>query len=96
MNHWPGPQRLDTGTDLDEDTLTAIAARTGGRYFRARNSASLQDIYRLLDELEPLAGKEKLFLPVKELYPWPLAGALSLSVLLAVVGYMSGRGGIRV
>ncbi|MFO1430824.1 MAG: hypothetical protein U1F76_11885 [Candidatus Competibacteraceae bacterium] len=92
VNPWPGRQRLDTDTDLNEDTLTAIAARTGGRYFRARSSNSRQDIYRLLDELEPLASKEKLFVPVKELYPWPLARALSLSVLLAVADYVSGRG----
>lgn len=96
VNNWPGPQRLDTGTDLDEDTLNAIAARTGGRYFRARNSDSLQDIYRLLDELEPLAGKEKLFLPVRELYPWPLAAAFLLSILMAVADYLPGRGGVRV
>ena len=79
-----GVHRISPGTDLDEQTLTAIAAITGGRYFRARNSDSLQDIYRSLDELEPVAGKEQLFRPVRELYPWPLAGALLLSVLLAV------------
>jgi len=71
-------------TELDEATLTAIAARTGGRYFRARDIAGLEDIYRLLDELEPAGGDEQTFRPVRELYAWPLAAALSISVVLAL------------
>jgi len=42
-------------TELDEKTLLAIAGKTGGRYFRARDIKGLQEIYRLLDELEPAA-----------------------------------------
>ena len=37
---------------IDEVTLKAIAARTGGRYFRARDPAGLVEIYRQIDRLE--------------------------------------------
>ncbi len=72
------------GSDLDEDSLKAIAAKTGGEYFRARDVQGLSKIYHLLDRIEP-ASKDKLsWRPVTELYGWPLAAALLLSVLVAI------------
>jgi Ca-activated chloride channel family protein len=38
--------------EIDEQTLQAVARRTGGRYFRARDSRALADIYREIDRLE--------------------------------------------
>lgn len=73
-------------SDLDEHTLTAIAEKTGGRYFRATDLATLAQIYDLLDEIEPLSEAEQNWRPVDELYAWPLAAALLLSVLIAVSG----------
>ena len=43
-------QRMESR--LDEDTLRAVADATGGRYFRARDTQSLQDIYAEINELE--------------------------------------------
>ena len=37
---------------IDEQTLTEIANKTGGRYFRATNNESLKEIYNTIDELE--------------------------------------------
>jgi Ca-activated chloride channel family protein len=71
-------------TDLDEVTLTAIATKTGGKYFRARDIASLQEIYALLDQLEPVGEAEETLRPVHELYLWPLAAALLLTGLMAL------------
>jgi Ca-activated chloride channel homolog len=71
-------------TELDEATLTAIAQKTGGQYFRARDIEGLQKIYALLDKLEPVSRDEETFRPVHELYAWPLAGALLLTALLAL------------
>ncbi len=76
--------RQVSNTELDEATLTAIAEKTGGRYFRARDIAGLEAIYQLLDELEPVSQEAEVYRPVRELYAWPLAGALLLSVLLAL------------
>jgi Ca-activated chloride channel family protein len=78
-----GTQRVPS-TDLDEATLTAIAKKTGGQYFRARDIRSLQKIYGLLDKLEPVSQDAQTFRPVHELYLWPLAGALLITALLAL------------
>jgi Ca-activated chloride channel homolog len=78
-----GMQRVPS-TELDETTLKAIAKKTGGQYFRARDIESLQKIYALLDKLEPVSQDEQTFRPIHELYAWPLAGTLLLTALLAL------------
>ena len=79
-----GPRSINPSADLDEKTLTSIAEMTGGRYFRAKDTAGLQDIYRLVDELEPVEEAEAGFRPVKSLYYAPLAGAFALAALLGL------------
>ncbi len=80
-----GRRRINPSADLDEETLTQIADLTGGRYFRATDTASLQDIYRLVDELEPVEEPESGFRPVKSLFFWPLGGAFALAALLCML-----------
>ncbi len=85
-----GMRRVNPSADLDEATLTKIAELTGGRYFRAKDTAGLQDIYRLLDEFEPVAEPEAGFRPITALYYWPLAGAFVLASFLALMNLLSG------
>jgi Ca-activated chloride channel family protein len=85
-----GMRRVNPSADLDEATLTQIAELTGGRYFRAKDTAGLQDIYRVLDEFEPVAEPEAGFRPITSLYFWPLAGAFVLSSFLALMNLLSG------
>lgn len=79
-----GSQRVNPSVDLDEATLTAIANTTGGRYFRARNTEELAGIYAELDRMEPVEKDKQYFRPRRELFYWPLALALLLSVLIAL------------
>jgi Ca-activated chloride channel family protein len=58
----------------------AIADKTAGKYFRARDTKELEKIYQLLDELEPIARESKSFRPKTSLYYWPL----SIGLLLAL------------
>ena len=37
---------------IDEETLEAIASTTGGKYFRATDMKSLEEIYQAIDEME--------------------------------------------
>ena len=83
-----GRRRVNPSADLDEETLTGIAELTGGRYFRATDTATLQDIYRLVDELEPVEEPEAGFRPVKSLYYLPLAGAFVLASLMTLASLM--------
>jgi Ca-activated chloride channel family protein len=83
-----GRRNINPSADLDEETLTGIADMTGGRYFRAKDTAALQDIYRLVDELEPVDEPEAGFRPVKSYYYWPLAGALAIAALMSIISLL--------
>jgi len=80
-----GSRKVNPSRDLDEKTLTAIAKKTGGRYFRAKNTQELQQIYQLLDELEPVEKDTQFFRPRTELFFWPLAFALVLASLISLM-----------
>jgi Ca-activated chloride channel family protein len=83
-----GRRRINPSADLDEATLTQIAELTGGRYFRATDTASLQDIYRLVDELEPVEEPESGFRPVKSLFFWPLGAAFALILMACALSLL--------
>jgi Ca-activated chloride channel family protein len=83
-----GRRRINPSADLDEETLTKIADLTGGRYFRATDTASLQDIYKLVDELEPVEEPESGFRPIKSYYFYPLGLAVALAGLLAIISLL--------
>ena len=77
-----GMQSVNPSSDLDEDTLRAIARTTGGRYFRARDTEQLNQIYSILDKLQPVDQEKQTFRPRKTLFYWPLAISLLLAGLL--------------
>jgi Ca-activated chloride channel family protein len=77
-----GTHRVNPSRDLDEATLKAVAGATGGRYFRARDTAELGKIYQLLDQLEPVEQEDQVFRPSHALYPWPLGAALLIIAAL--------------
>lgn len=86
-----GAQRVNPSADLDEDTLKAIADKTGGRYFRARDTQELEKIYGLLDKLEPVQRDTRRFRPRRALFYWPLGLAMLIAAGLAtarVSGWM--------
>lgn len=76
-------QLVNPSADLDERTLTAVAEATGGRYFRARDTAGLAEIWKLIDAMEPTAGESLTVRPTRQLFDWPLAVAVILSLALA-------------
>jgi Ca-activated chloride channel family protein len=78
-----GSRRVNPSQDLDEVAMRGIAEKTGGQYFRARDTAELEEIYRMLDQLEPVERDKVYYRPRTELYPWPLAAALLLAGGLA-------------
>ncbi|GMU44253.1 MAG: hypothetical protein AMXMBFR25_22390 [Lysobacterales bacterium] len=64
---------------IDEATLKRIAEGTGGRYFRALDTAQLAGIYAEIDRIEPTAEPGEVLQPREERYAWPLAAALLLA-----------------
>ncbi len=78
-----GSRTINPSADLDEETLKYIAETTGGAYFRARDTQSLEQIYARIDQLEPAITETETFRPVQPLFFYPLALALLLSGLIA-------------
>jgi len=54
--------------DLDEDTLREIARITGGEYFRATDTASLEKVYDQIDQMEKTEAKVKEYMEYEELF----------------------------
>jgi Ca-activated chloride channel family protein len=78
----PATSERNRAFDLDETTLRAIAAQTGGRYQRATDGAGLADFFRQLDQLEALPDQDPARRPAHELYPLPLLAAMLLAAWL--------------
>ena len=74
-------EKVNPSKDLDETQLKEIAKLTNGQYFRARNSRELERIYQEIDNLEPVSREQITYRPQQELFYWPLAIALALSLL---------------
>jgi Ca-activated chloride channel family protein len=64
--------------DVDEKTLDAVAAQTGGRFYRATDTDSLKKIYAEINRLETSAQTVQKFENYDELYPWALIPALAI------------------
>jgi Ca-activated chloride channel family protein len=74
--------------EIDEALLSNIARMTGGRYFRARDAAALQNIYAQIDQLERAPVHSSTIVRYQELYRWPLAiGILALFAELGIVAW---------
>ena len=69
---------MNATAELDEETLQAIAKMTGGQYFRATDSQSLQSIYKMIHQMETISQEQATVRPQHDYYPWPLAMALLL------------------
>lgn len=71
--------------DLNETSLKQVAETTGGQYFRAHDVQELQQIYQLIDELEPVVRDSRSYRPTWALFYWPLGVALGLASVLGLL-----------
>jgi Ca-activated chloride channel family protein len=73
--------QINPSQNLDEETLLGIAQKTGGRYFRAKSTQELAEIYNLINQLEPVERESEWIRPRKELFYIPLMVAMLLLLL---------------
>lgn len=71
-----GTRWVNPSAELDEIMLTKIANDTGGRFFRATDTQELAQAYRAIDALEPMPQRGPALRPRRELFRWPLGGAM--------------------
>lgn len=66
---------------VDEELLNEIAAKTGGKYYKADDLNGLLAIYEEIDALEPIENEGQTVRPQRALYHYPLTLALALFAL---------------
>jgi Ca-activated chloride channel family protein len=66
--------------EFDEKILRDIAAMTGGEYFRATDTSSLEKIFKAIDQLEKSQVEVQRVAQYRDLFPWfVLAGTVLLA-----------------
>ena len=79
-----GKQYQEIDVDIDEPLLKAIAAKTGGQYFRATDNASLKSIYQEIDKMEKTKIEVRDYNKRNEAY-LPFAMIALLLILIEVI-----------
>ena len=77
---------------IDEKTLSEVAETTGGRYFNAKDTQALEDVYAEIDRLEKSPSEGRLYSEYRELYQWlmfPGLGLILLQVALSATRFRS-------
>jgi Ca-activated chloride channel family protein len=80
---------------LDENTLKQVASTTGGLYAHAADTKQLDEIYSRLDKLETRKAQTISYRPRRDVYWWPLAAALVVSMLLHAVQLLKQKAACR-
>lgn len=65
---------------LDEDALKMLADTTQGRYFNAKDTSALEEVYHDIDRLEKTQLEGRLYTEYRELFQWWLLPGLALIV----------------
>jgi Ca-activated chloride channel homolog len=71
-------QVIRAKVDVDEKTLQAVAQETGGKFYRATDTDSLQKIYEEINRFEKTAQSVQKFERTEELYPLALIPSLAI------------------
>lgn len=71
--------------DVDEETLMAIAEITNGKFFRATDNESLENIYKKINQLERTEIEVTEYFNYIDLYSWFTIPASLLSILLLII-----------
>jgi len=77
---------------LDDKTLKMLADTTGGQYFQARDTDSLEKVYAEIDRLEKTLSEGRLYTEYRELFQYCMLPGLAcvlLEVLLAGTRFRS-------
>lgn len=71
--------------DIDEDTLTRVATRTGGKYYRADSADTLRAVYAEIDRLERTEVEVRKYQRHRDLYAWFVLPGLALLLLEVIL-----------
>lgn len=72
-------------SDLDEAALREMAEMTGGHFFRATETGTVESAFRAIDRAQKIEFQAKSYLLTTELFPWFAAPGLALLTLAALL-----------
>lgn len=81
----------NTPVTVNEEALTEIARIGGGRFFRATDTASLDSIFKSIDELEKTQLKLKRSVRWREIFPWIILAGLIVAAAQTIYALTAGR-----
>ena len=80
-----GKRRVPVQSDLDEDTMKAVAEKTGGKYFNAATIGAMEQVYKEIDLMERAEIESTRYYRYDEWFQWAAVPALLLLVLEALL-----------
>jgi Ca-activated chloride channel family protein len=85
-----GTRRLMS--DLDEGALRAISNETGGHFFRADQTGTVEAAFDAIDRAQKIEFQARSYLVTTELFPWLAAPGLGLVAAAAALTVLGRRG----
>jgi len=73
-------------SDLDEGALREIADTTGGKFFRAADTDTIEGAFKAIDKAQKIEFQAKSYLVTTELFWWLATPALAALALAAALG----------
>ena len=77
--------------EVDEETLKKIAEVSGGQFYRATDTKTLNQIFEQIDKLEKSTVELSQYKQYRDLFPWFLASGFGLLALQVVLAQSVGR-----
>jgi Ca-activated chloride channel homolog len=86
IDQWGQRRYAQQQVNIDEETLTEIAERTGGQYYRADRTEALVAIYEEIDRMEKTEVEVNHYERYRELFPWVVLPGVVLLILEIILG----------
>jgi Ca-activated chloride channel family protein len=87
VDDWGTRRYVQQQVNIDEETLTEIAVRTGGQYYRADRTETLVSIYEEIDRLEKTDVEVQHYERYRELFPWVVLAGLVLLLMEIILSH---------
>jgi len=78
-------------SDLDETALRDIAEQTGGHFFRAAETGTIESAFKAIDKAQKIEFQAKSYLITTELFMWPVVPGVAALLLAALLARWTGR-----
>ena len=82
-------------SDLDQNTLIAIANLTGGRAYRADDAQAIESAFKSIDRAQKIEFQAKSYLLTTELFPWLAVPGLVALLLAAMIAALASLRSLR-